>query len=175
MDILLTPSPTVQPINFLETATMTNVLALIAVAISFFALIVNAFFSYKSYKQVTTINTLNMEAEYYQQIFDDYIINHIPKARQQLSFDTTSKLTQYSVTLFHNHLTDLLDNIHFFRFRNVGFYKDLHAAITDLDDYLVNNGNISMNTRERRNLFFDEVDKRINRLYSSIFNSYLCK
>lgn len=175
MNTLLTPFPTVEPIDFLETTTMTNVLALIAVAISFFALIVTAFFSYKSYKQVTIINTLNMEAEYYQQIFDDYIIKHIPKARQRLSFDTNSKLTQYSITLFHDHLTDLLDNIHFFRFRNVGFYKDLHTVITDLDDYLVNSGNISMDTRDRRNLFFDEVDKRINRLYSNIFNSYLGK
>ena len=173
MDILSTPSPTVQPINFLETATMTNILALITVAISFIALIVTAFFSYKSYKQVAAINTLNMEAEYYQRIFDDYIVKHIPKSRQQLSFDANDRLSQSSITLFHNHLTDLLDNIHFFHFRNDGFYKDLHTAITDLDDYLVNSGNISMDTHERCNLFFDEVDKRIKKLYSKIFNSYL--
>ncbi len=135
---------------------VSDVLALIAIIISFGCVVYEVYSSKK-------INKINLENKYYEKIFDDILLYDIPKAREYLIFignklEGTKKLQGILVTLRKKSI--------FFKYNNLDFYKQICEMAMEIEDYLLNSeGNM---TKEEYGEFVIKLDKKIEDLYTLI-------
>ena len=82
------------------------------------------------------INKVNLQSVYYQQIFEDYLLNDIPRKITYIDFDDEGKLNedyrQLTITLM-----EMLEKCLYFKFANKKFYDRLKDLISELDDELI--------------------------------------
>ena len=82
------------------------------------------------------INKVNLQSVYYQQIFEDYLLNDIPRKITYIDFGDEGKLNedyrQLTITLM-----EMLEKCLYFKFANKKFYDRLKDLISELDDELI--------------------------------------
>lgn len=120
------------------------------------------------------MNTINLEASYYQKIFDKYILDEIPKKVSELKFDSNKKLNRNYQDL--NHLVmQMVRDAKYFSFSNPKFYDKLSKLSMKLDDKLVI---ISGKTVERvhdQNQLIEEIEKSVSEIVVYINRNYAKK
>lgn len=128
----------------------------------------NIFLYYKTRKETRHINNTNSMAKYYNEIFDEYLIDKIPSSREYIRFKEGS-LKDF------RQLTDTLDSMAkkalYFKYSNQKFYRNLKKKIESFEDYLADCGNHKYDQDEQSEIIL-EIGKRIEDLYCCINNSY---
>ena len=150
---------------------MEVIISIIAVIVSGISIIVSIISAVLAYKQQVKLNTINMRAKYFEQIFDDYLIEKIPKARKYLRFENNKLVDSEQLC---QTLSELLVSSLYFRYENAEFYKKLKEQIQSIEDYVSQCGN-QCYEQEEQGKVFEEIHKRLSELYKYINDHYIGK
>lgn len=150
---------------------MEVIVSIIAVIVSGVSIIVSIISAILAYKQQVRLNRINMRAKYFEQIFDDYLIEKIPKARKYLRFEDNKLVDSEQLC---QTLSDLLSSSLYFRYENGEFYKELKKQIQGIEDYVLQCGNQSYEQEEQGKVF-EEIHNRLSNFYKYINDNYIGK
>lgn len=141
----------------------------VSIYISIAALLLSIFTWYISEKGNKKKNETNLESIFYVEIFKDYLITELPKARRNIFIDSSGYMKEY------DDLCKVLFNIKkkaaYFQYRNPNFYERLKNKLNLLEDLLVSTEGKSFKGREA-NYLLDNIDLKIEDIYSYILKSY---
>ena len=147
---------------------MVSIIAIILSALSFVSSIVCYIITYFQNKK---INRINMNARIYNNIFDEFLIERIPKARTYLRFEDNKLVDSEQ---FSDTLADLLNTILYFRYADKKFYDSLHNQIEDIEDFVLECGN-KQSFQEEQGRVFDKIQVKLEGLYKTINDNYVGK
>ena len=143
---------------------MEMVISIIAVVASFISIVVAIVCAVITFIQNRKINDVNIKAKYFEKIFDPYLIDKIPQARKYLRFENNRLVDGNELS---NVLSELMNAALYFRYDNINFYKQLKESVRELDDYIMNNGNIESEQEEQGQVFL-EIQRKLEKLYKCI-------
>ena len=147
--------------NLKETTDYVSIISLITSIIS---LIISTIVSKK-------INRQNLNAVYFNKIFDSILIDELPKSLEKIRYINSTFVDDNDS--LENTITNLYDKITFFKYKNLKFYKLLEAKIIIVDDFLVQYHGFMCTQREFKK-FKDEIDSSVREIYYLIEKEY-CK
>lgn len=115
------------------------------------------------------INNINLEAEYFKEIYKKYLIVELPIARRYIRLEGTKiKDTDQLIRVLNNMRVDSL----YFFYAKPQFYEELEKACDELEDYLINIGNEDIEAENLGNAF-NGISDKISQIYEIINNNYL--
>lgn len=140
-----------------------------ALIISILALILSAVVAIVEYIRDYKITKINVEFEFYRDIYKKYLTSTIPNARGLMFIDQNGKLQDA------DHLVEALcamrrDSM-YFMYNNKTFYKDIKKKIQELEDLLVKSGDSVFDAQDKVE-FEQNVQKRLEGIYALISNAY---
>lgn len=144
---------------------LANILAVIAIVISVMVAVTE-------YIKDIKINRLNLESEYFKDIYKKHLIYEMPTARGYIKFDGDNKLI--GVDKMINELQLLRQDSLYFQYNNLDFYNNLKDKIQNLEDYLVSNAGKQFIGEEQTQLY-NRLQNSINGIYCVISDGYLGK
>lgn len=115
-----------------------------------------------------SINTTNLEAEFYKEIYFEYLMKKIPKARQEMRYNDDG--IKDIETLLDTLNTMRQDSL-FFKYKDKNFYNGLKEKLQDLEDFLVLNSNKKIDFDDYI-VVNNEINKRIEDIYEFIMKKY---
>jgi hypothetical protein len=144
-----------------------------ALGISFLALIVSIIAIFIESKRENRLNGVNLEGEYYRDIYKEALVYKIPKARGFIGFDEGSRLvgTEALIQELQNLRTDSL----YFQYSRKDFFDELNKKIQKLEDYLVSNTKNRVFLGESQQDALEEIRHGIEDIYKLISDAYLGK
>ena len=134
------------------------VLALIFSIISFF-IALNA-------SKKDSINSL--QSRYYEKIFDDYLINKLPKARELITFNNGEMIGAEDLI---DELDAMKSSSLYFKYNNAEFYDQLTSAIDNTTKYISESCNSNPIDQDRQSEIIKKTKELITDIYQIIFNS----
>ncbi len=147
---------------------MVSIISIVLSVLSFVSSIVCYIITYLQNKK---INKINMNARIYNEIFDEFLIERIPKARTYLRFKDNKLVDSEQ---FSETLTDLLNTILYFRYADKKFYDSIHNQIVDIEDFVLECGN-KQSFQEEQGRVFDQIQVKLEELYKIINDNYIGK
>lgn len=144
----------------------------IALIVSIFALIISIGVPVIEYARDYRINRINLESEYFKEIYKEHLVSKLPKARNYITFDASKKLIGTDNLI--NELQELLVSSLYFKYTNETFYKNLKDKIQALEDYLVGNTGIQFSNQNQANVY-KNINKYMEDIYKMISDAYLGK
>lgn len=111
-------------------------------------------------------NRASIHADNCSKIFDEYLIERIPKSRAGLRFDGKGKLHN------GNELCDAISSMAvsalFYKYDDEEFYRKLSGKCTSLEDIVAEAGNYIKPSEHDQRAFFREVQASLQEIYSLI-------
>ena len=122
-----------------------------------------------NYNQAKRISEITLKSNYYNKIFDAYLIEKIPAARKYIRFQNDRLVDTNELV---NVLTDMRRDALYFKYSNKSFYNKLKEITQKIEDYIMNCGNINLEPEEQAGVFL-EIHKMISELYSVIDEAHM--
>lgn len=148
-----------------STVSLELLLSIIAILISIFSI----FFEYVWNKK---INRINLEADFFKEIYGDYLMKEIPNARNYFHYNN-------HILSDTGDLIDVLNEIRrsslFYKYKDKKFYIDLCVCLQGLEDELVGKEGKIFKDDDDYTEFISGINKDIEKLYSIIMNKYIGK
>lgn len=116
-------------------------------------------------------NKQNLNAIYFNNIFDEFLIEKIPESLEKVKHVNNKFIVEND--MLDDIMTDLLRKIIFFKYKNKKFYIKLKFKIWEIDDFLANNYCVTCSVTEF-NKIKDTLEKKVTKLYEVIEKEY-CK
>ena len=144
--------------------------------IAFFALLISSIsilISILSIRQQKRMNSQNLQAIYFKELFQDYLINRIPQVALKLGFDNEGRL-KHTYREINRTMMEMIKGARYFAFADLDFYNELKMKSQNLEDELANISNQQIKVKEKQ----DEAIIHINTLISGIvdfINKKYCK
>ena len=110
-----------------------------------------------------------MQSRYYEKIFDDYLINKIPKGRKYLKYLDDGSFTGANKLI--DTLSDLKNESLYFKYHNEEFYDDLVNLIETLEKILTDFSNSSEKDQDRQYKNLDKIKSKIVDIYQLIYKN----
>lgn len=140
------------------------VLSIIAIVISVIAIGFEFFGSQR-------INRINLEAKFYEEIYNDFLLEKIPCARNKLTYNN-------NIISGTEELIDVLNEIRrkslFFKYRDEKYYEKLCKYLQDFEDELVKKSDVSLDN-EQFCTFTKYVNDSLEEIYNIIISKYTGK
>ncbi len=136
-------------------------ISIISLLVSFYALFQNK-----------KINCINLQADYYKTVFEDYLLKEIPIAVRMLKFNEFGKLYDDYKEITKVFIK-MLEDCTYFAYANNDFYEKLSEKIIELDDKLVNTANVIINKKDKQSTFIYEIHQDIQSIIKLINKSYM--
>ena len=111
---------------------MLDIIALILAGVS---LVVSIGIARSDRKVEIKIAKTGIMAQYFDEIYKDFLIERIPRAREQMRFDMENKLQHIDPLV--NELVAIRKKSLYFCYSNPTFYSDLVRRLSALEDYLI--------------------------------------
>lgn len=110
------------------------------------------------------INSLNLENEYFRQIFTKYMVEILPKKRNLITVLDGGQICEKSDLIKELH--SLMKASVYYKYADLEFYDNLCISIQNLEDFLIEN--------DYTDKFFVEslIDDNINKIYECLNNQY---
>lgn len=140
---------------------ITDVLAIVAIIISIFSV-------YYQWRNDLKLNSVNLEAEYFQKIYEKHLLYELPQARKYIFFQN-NRLKDYDKLM--DELNAIRNDSLYFLYSDKQFYEELKFALQDLEDFLGNCGNKEFTT-ENQQVILDEIQVKIEEIYNIIIKRY---
>ena len=144
---------------------------IIAIVLSALSIISSIICFIITFLQNKKINKINMNARIYSEIFDEFLIVRIPKARTYLRFESNKLVDSDQLS---DTLADLLNTILYFRYADKKFYELLHSQIQDIEDFVLECGNKQF-VQEEQGRVFDQIQEKLEKLYKIVNDNYIGK
>lgn len=133
--------------------------------------VISVIFSYGAIRIQRKLNTTNLQAIFYEEIFKKYLVEKIPEAIRRLDYRNgrlDNNYKQINMTLLQ-----MMDECAYFAYANDEFYNELRRKCEELDEKLVKERGNNTSDREQQVKFIysvhediKEIVKYINRNYS---------
>ncbi len=143
-------------------------LDIITLILSIIAIFVAGLVGYLQSSQIRISSLLDLESQYFREIYSKYLLKKIPEALQQISFPEQKISGSESL---QECLTNMRHDSAYYRWTNPEFYQKLKTSMSDLEDYVVNASNRTFDP-ELQTDFNANVQAKLNIIYSTITNSY---
>ena len=137
-------------------------------AISFFAILVSVGTVIYQMINDRKLNAINLEAEYFKEIYGKYLLYEIPNARKRLQFINKTLSGQKNLMGILNEIRH--DSIYFL-YTDKKFYENIKFLTQDLEDYLANCANISFSL-ENQEVVFNEIQEKLENIYDTLIKKY---
>ena len=118
------------------------------------------------------MNSINLQADYYKKVFEEYLMVRIPEAVRMLSFDEEGKLCE-SYKKTNEILIEMLDKCAYFAYANNSFYEELRKIVTDIDEKLVVCATEKIIDRDAQYKFIYELHVDIQNMVKKINKAYM--
>lgn len=142
-----------------------------SIIVSAIALLVSILNAGYTYRQNENHHINNIQIKYFEKVFDDHLLIHLPQARRYLRFDNNGRLTD--VEILSSALNDLRQSALYFMYTNHKFYDKLRNNIKDLDDYIQKCGNASWDSDQQVNVL-NQIHKKMEAIYNCINDTKKC-
>lgn len=116
-------------------------------------------------------NKINLEAEYFKELFLDHLIEKIPKARTYIRFQN-GRLTD--IDRLVEELKILNQKSLFYKYWDRNFYANLKSEVQGLEDYLIETADSPL-TFSEQNKAMDEIQRKLEVIYSILGKKYIGK
>lgn len=147
-----------------ETITLELVLSIFAIIISIISVVFEYFWNQK-------INKTNLEADFFKDIYGDFLMHEIPKARNVIHYNNQ----KVSDT---DDLIEVLNEIRrsslFYQYQDHKFYIELCKQLQELENELVSKTDEVLSNNEYSE-FIQKINSDIETIYSIIMNKYIGK
>lgn len=140
------------------------ILSIVAIVISLLAIACEFFGNQR-------INRVNLEANFYEKIYNDFLLTTLPNARKKLVFN--NNIISGTETLIDT-LNDIRRDSIFFLYRDEKFYKELCAKLQELEDELVKKSDKVLENDDFCK-FTENVNEELEVIYSIIISKYTGK
>lgn len=136
--------------------------------LSILAIVISVITAIAEYMWNKSINTTNLEAEFYKDIYFEYLMKKIPQARQEIRYNN-KKIED--IDKFVNVLNDMRRDSLFFRYKDKMFYDVLKKQLQDLEDYVTRESCDELDADEFVT-FSNKMSEQIEQIYGSIMKKY---
>ena len=136
------------------------ILSIIAILISIYAV-----------KYEKKINNNNLQADYYKEIFGEYLKTKIPEAGKKLSYDVNGKLNK-SYKDVTRVLFQMYAHCGYFKYVDNDFYTELKNEIQKFDDLSVNKASEFIRDIEKQSKSLIELHQQIESIVQLINKQY---
>ncbi len=152
-----------QPIAEKAYPSLELILSILAIIISVFSVIFEYFWNKK-------INKTNLEADFFKDIYGDYLMTKIPKARLVIHF--SNGVVSETEDLIEE-INDMRRSSLFYKYNDKNYYNRLSKQIQHLEDFLVSNPGPL--TDDEYAEFIQKVNDDIEEIYDIIMKKYIGK
>lgn len=135
-------------------------ISVIALIISFLAPLFEYWWSKK-------LNKINIESEYFDKVYTDFLMIKLPEARLKISY-VDNKIK--GIDDYIDVLRDMRKKSIYFKFANNNFYNSLLRKIQELEDLI-----ILGNNNQDYGKFVSKFDEKEKNIYKCICNGHLGK
>lgn len=143
--------------------TLELVLSVLAIIISILSVLFEYFWNQK-------INRTNLEADFFKDIYGEYLMRKIPEARNVIHYN--NQIVSDTEDLI-NVLNDIRQASLFFKYKDKDYYKTLCEKLQGLEDKLVKkSGKMSDDDYAE---FIREINQDIEGIYDIIMKKYIGK
>lgn len=139
------------------------ILSVIAIVVSIGCVIFEYFWTCK-------INIVNMDSEYVKQIYDEYLIYQIPRARRKIHHGENEIEGIDEIT---HILNDIRRDSIFYKYTDNDFYKELCEVLHKTEDYAVKKS--GKMTDDEYVEFTKDLNGQIEDIYRIIHTKYIGK
>ncbi len=142
------------------------IVAIVAVGISFIALIVSII----SLVLQKKINSINLEAEYYKKIFDSFLLEKIPEQMFMLNFDNNTLSKNYKE--LNGTIMEMVRKARYFAYANPSFYKKLETKTMEIEDKLITLAARRIDRASEQKQQLIDVEELVRKLFVYINKNY---
>lgn len=133
---------------------MSNILSIIAIIIS----------AYSIYEKVQ-YNKNSRKYNIFSEQYINVLIDEIPFAYSRITIENQK---MYGVMELHKSLRNLKENIKVIQIVSEETYNDWLNKIEFLETFIINQNNISFKTKKQEEVFFVNLKKKLQLIYSTI-------
>ena len=142
------------------------------VIISIIAIIISIIVAFLELVRDFKINKVNLESEYFKDIYKEHLIYKIPKARGYIKFDINDKMVGTDKLI--DELQLLRQDSLYFQYNNHTFYRELKERTQKLEDFLVGKAETKFICEDQTQAY-KEIQTELNGIYKLISDGYLGK
>lgn len=136
------------------------------------AILISIITAMKQWRNDIKMNRINLEAEYFKQIYSEHLLKKLPKARGYVQFKSNGVLLVDDMTDELNMIRQ--DSIYFFYADNK-FYEKLKSGLGELEDYLVACSNQIISDTSIQKTVMQEIEDKLNIIYDILTRKYYGK
>lgn len=140
-----------------------DIIAILALIVALAEIIVTAY-------QSRNMNSTNLQAMYFEEIFKDYMINKIPEAADNLHYDGELLSSGYRVLV--DVIMDMVNECKYFAYAKHTFYSNLKVKCIALEDELIRMANTPCDTEQERKENIYHVHEEIVEIIKLINDNY---
>lgn len=153
----------IEPASTEVTVTLELVLSVLAIIISIGSVIFEYFWNQK-------INRTNLEADFFKDIYGEYLMKKIPEARNVIHYN--NQIVSDTEDLI-NILNDIRQSSLFYKYKDKEYYKLLCEKLQGLEDKLVQKTGKMLDDDYAE--FIQEINADIEGIYDVIMKKYIGK
>lgn len=116
------------------------------------------------------MNQINLESEYFKDIYKDHLVYKIPTARKYIKFSMDNELEGTDKLI--EELQQIRQESLYFQYNNAQFYDKLKGVLQNLEDYLVNNAGKKF-VGEEQTQVYNYIKNAIDEIYKIISDGFL--
>ena len=117
------------------------------------------------------MNTINLQATYYEQIFKQYFLVRIPDAAEKLEYEQDGRLSKEYREL-NKVFLNMMKDCRYFAYANNGFYRGLKERVQNLEEKLIDEASHIENDIDKRMMFIYSIHQDIMRIIKEINKHY---
>lgn len=121
-------------------------------------------------KRDKDINEINLESEYFNDIYKDYLIKEIPNSRKYIRITRGGKVDDYIGLC--NTLKNMRNSSLYYYYQDKKFYDDLTNKLNEIEVFLINTQNKTY-IGEEQTAFYNDLQNKLTELYSLVKNKYV--
>ncbi len=141
-------------------------IAIVAAAMSLVSIIV----SVMAMRQTTNINKTNLQAEYFQKVFFEYIIEKIPEKSKNLRYVGTRLDSNYRELV--DIVMEMVQKSSFFAYAKQDFYINLKEKCKELEDIILEIASINTDIRDEQKQNIIKINLAIQGIVELINDNY---
>lgn len=142
---------------------------LAAIIISLLALLLSIYVAIVEAKRDYKITKINIEFEFYREIYKDHLIKKIPEARKYMWINKDGFLSDAQPLI--DELNEIRRDSLYFQYNNKAFYDTLKGKLQKLEDYLIKSEGQPL-IGEDQTHFMNNVQDQLNGIYGTISHAY---
>ncbi len=144
-----------------------TLIAIIALVISGISIVISCITLYQEKK----MNSQNLQAIYFKELFQEYLIYKIPQTALKLNFDNEGKLKK-SYREINDTMMKMIRGARYFVFSDFDFYSELKIKAQNLEDELADLSNQQVRDKEEQDKAIIHINKLITEIVDFINKKY---